>query len=187
MKRLIWILLVSVAGAAVSTQAQTVYRWVDKDGKVQYSDTPPPADARNSQQKRLGSGTTVDEQVPYAVQVAIQKNPVSVYVTGCGDPCSGARALLAKRGIPYTEHDPENNRADAEALKKLVGGLQVPVLVVGESSVKGFEEASWNSALDAGGYPRTNPFTRAPAPRKSEAPKAAPPPAQDGQTPAPPQ
>jgi glutaredoxin len=186
MKRLMWMLLVSVASAAISTQAQTVYRWVDKDGKVQYSDTPPPADARSSQQKRLGNGTTVDEQVPYAVQMAIQKNPVSVYVTGCGDPCSGARALLAKRGIPYTEHDPENNPADAEALKKLVGNLQVPVLVVGESPIKGFEEASWNSALDAGGYPRTNPFTRAPAPKKSEAPKA-PPPAQNGQTPAPPQ
>jgi glutaredoxin len=187
MKRLMWMLLVSVASAAILTQAQTVYRWIDKDGTVQYSDTPPPADARSSQQKRLGSGTTVDEQVPYAVQMAIQKNPVSVFITGCGDLCSGARALLAKRGIPYTERDPENNRADAEALKKLVGSLQVPVLVVGESSIKGFEETSWNSALDAGGYPRTNPFTRTPAPKKSEAPKVAPPPAQDGQAPAPPQ
>lgn len=187
MKRLMWMLLVSVAVASVLAQAQTVYRWVDKDGKVQYSDTPPPADARSSQQKRLGSGTTIDEQVPYAVQMAVQKNPVSVYITDCGDPCSGARALLAKRGIPYTEHDPENNRADAEALKKLVGSLQVPVLVVGENSIKGFEDATWNSALDAGGYPRTSPFTRAPAPKKSAAPKAAPAPAQVGQAPAPPQ
>ena len=187
MKRLMWMLLVSGVGAAISTQAQTVYRWVDKDGTVQYSDTPPPANARSSQQKRLGSGTTVDEQVPYAVQMAIQRNPVSVFITVCGDPCSGARALLAKRGIPYTEYDPENNRADAEALKKLVGGLQVPVLVVGENSIKGFEETSWNSALDAGGYPRTSPFTRAPAPKKSEAPKAAPVPAPVGQAPAPPQ
>lgn len=187
MKRLMWMLLVSVAVASVTAQAQTVYRWVDKDGKVQYSDTPPPADARSSQQKRLGSGTTIDEQVPYAVQMAVQKNPVSVYVTDCGDPCSGARALLAKRGIPYTEHDPENNRADAEALKKLVGSLQVPVLVVGENSIKGFEDATWNSALDAGGYPRTSPFTRAPAPKKGAAPKAAPVPAQVGQAPAPPQ
>src|SRR5512140_2243054 len=105
MKRLMWMLLVSVAVATVSAQAQTVYRWVDKDGKVQYSDTPPPADARSSQQKRLGSGTTVDEQVPYAVQIAVQKNPVSLFITVCGDPCSGARALLAKRGIPYTERD----------------------------------------------------------------------------------
>jgi glutaredoxin len=187
MKRLVWMLLVSVAGSAISTQAQTVYRWVDKDGKVQYSDKPPPADAKSSQQKRLGSGTTADEQVPYAVQLAMQKNPVSVFITVCGDPCSGARALLAQRGIPYTERDPENNRSDAEALKQLVGSLQVPVLVVGENSIKGFEETSWNSALDAGGYPRTNPFTKAPAPKKSEAPKAVPPPAQDGQATAPPQ
>jgi glutaredoxin len=186
MKRLMWMLLVSVAGAAILAQAQTVYRWVDKDGKVQYSDTPPPADAKSSQQKRFGGGTAVDEQVPYAVQMAIQKNPVSVYITGCGELCTGARELLAKRGIPYTERDPQNNTTDAEALRKLVGSLEVPVLVVGENSVKGFREASWNSALDAGGYPRVNPFTKAPAPKKSEAPKAPPPPAQNGQVPTPP-
>jgi len=186
MKHLMWMLLVSVASAAISAQAQTVYRWVDKEGKVQYSDTPPPADAKSSQQKRLGGGAAGDEQVPYAVQMAIQKNPVSVFITGCGEPCSGARALLAKRGIPYTERDPENNPADTEALKKLAGSLHVPVLVVGENSVKGFLEASWNSTLDAGGYPRVNPFSRTPAPIKSEAPmKAPPPPAQNGQAPAP--
>jgi glutaredoxin len=185
MKYLMWMLLVGAVFAAISAQAQTVYRWVDKDGKVQYSDTPPPADAKSSQQKRMGGGSAGDEQVPYAVQMAIQRNPVSVFVTACGEPCSGARALLAKRGIPYTERDPENNAADAEALKKLAGSLQVPVLVVGDNSIKGFLESSWNSALDAGGYPRTNPFTKVPEPRKSEAPKAPPPPAQDGQAPAP--
>ncbi|HXN15369.1 MAG TPA: DUF4124 domain-containing protein, partial [Usitatibacter sp.] len=38
-------------------QAQTnVYRWVDKDGNVQFSDAPPPEDARGVTQKRLGGG-----------------------------------------------------------------------------------------------------------------------------------
>jgi hypothetical protein len=35
---------VALLFAALDAQAQqTVYKWVDKDGKVQFSDTPPPA------------------------------------------------------------------------------------------------------------------------------------------------
>ena len=42
---------------ATAADAQTnVYRWVDKDGKVQYSDTPPPKDATNATQKSMGGG-----------------------------------------------------------------------------------------------------------------------------------
>ena len=43
--------------AAFCANAQTnVYRWVDKDGKVQFSDSPPPADAKDATQRRLGGG-----------------------------------------------------------------------------------------------------------------------------------
>jgi glutaredoxin len=171
MKRLACLLLL---GAAFAAHAQTIYRWVDKDGNVQYSDLPPPPDARNLQTKRMGSGPSVDEeQLPYVVKIAKEKNPVSAYLTNCGEPCSDARAVLAKRGIPFLERDPEKNPADADALKKLIGTLQVPVLVVGEEQVKGFSDASWNAALDAGGYPRVNPFTKPPVPKKSEMPAPA--------------
>jgi hypothetical protein len=37
-------------------QAQSVYRWVDKSGKVHYSDQPPPEEVKNVQQKRVGGG-----------------------------------------------------------------------------------------------------------------------------------
>jgi hypothetical protein len=35
-----------------------------------------------------------------------------------------------------------------------VGGLEVPVLVVGSSTFKGYEEGQWASALDSAGYPK---------------------------------
>ena len=190
-----WVFLITLILSTMSF-GQSVYRWVDKDGKVFYSDQPPPADAKSSQQKRLGSGITIDEdQTPYAVQVAVKKNPVIAYLTNCGELCDSARALLAKRGIPYTARDPEKNTNDAAALRKQIGGLEVPVMMVGETQVKGFDEANWNAALDAGGYPRLSPFIKAPVPKKSEpAAPAAPtpasspaaaPPAQDGKENAP--
>lgn len=38
---------------ATATVAAQVYKWVDKDGKVQYSDTPPPASATKSEAKKV--------------------------------------------------------------------------------------------------------------------------------------
>lgn len=135
--------------------AQTsVYRWVDKDGKVHFSDAPPASDARDVTQKQMGGG--VDEaQLPFATRMALQRNPVTIFTsTGCGDPCAQARRLLANRGIPYTERNAETNPAAAESLKALTGDMQVPSLLVGAGATKGYDEGTWQAALDTAGYPR---------------------------------
>jgi glutaredoxin len=159
----------------LAAQAQTnVYRWTDKDGKVHFSDTPPPEDAKDASQKRLGGGSVEDPPLPYATQVAARRNPVTLYIsTDCGDPCARARELLSQRGIPFSEKDAQANPADQETLKKLTGALQVPVLVVGESKSQGYEEIQWQSSLDTAGYPRTRPPGQPPS-RPPPAPPKAP-------------
>ncbi len=165
--------------ALASAQA-TVYRWVDGNGKVHYSDTPPPEPQKNLTQKRVGGGYAESTQLPYATQVAMQKNPVTLYSgTDCGEPCKQGRDLLAKRGIPFQERDAQASSEDAEALKKLSGSNEVPYLVIGANKVKGFEDGLWHSALDAAGYPRTALPGQVPpkppaSPRKAEAPQPAP-------------
>ena len=132
----------AIAVPAFVAAQQTVYKWTDKDGKVQYSDTPPPPEAKKSEQKRVGGGYAETSNLPYATQVAMKKSPVTLYSgADCGDACVQGRALLAKRGIPYSERDAQGNAEAAEALKKLVGGLDVPTLVVGEAKVKGITVA----------------------------------------------
>jgi glutaredoxin len=167
-------LLATALAAALLAQAQTnVYRWVDKDGKVHFSDSPPPADAKDATQRRVGGGGNEDTQLPYATQVAARRNPVTLFTgNDCGDPCVKGRELLARRGIPFTERNAQTNADDQEALKKLIGALDVPVLVVGESKTKGYEESQWQTSLDSAGYPRT----RLPgqAPLRQPAPSAAP-------------
>jgi glutaredoxin len=155
---------------AVAFAQSTVYRWVDKDGKVQYSDSPPATPTKDVTQKRLGGGAA-ESRLPYATQLAAQKSPVTLYTAAdCGEPCTLGRNLLAKRGIPYSERDAQGNAADAEALKKLVGGLEVPVLTVGANKVKGYEDSAWQAALDNAGYPRTALPGQVP-PRPAAAPK----------------
>jgi len=43
------------AAACMATAQSNVYRYTDPDGRVVYSDKPPPANAKNVQTKRIGA------------------------------------------------------------------------------------------------------------------------------------
>ena len=147
------IALICLLPGIVAAQQQ-MYRYVDKDGRVVYSDTAPPSDARNVQQKKLG-GNYIETSEPYALQIAQQRNPVTLYAGNCGPLCDSSRALLNRRGVPYREIDP-SQPGEAPKLKQATGDMQVPVLTIGAAHVlKGFEEDRWQGALDQAGYPKT--------------------------------
>jgi len=146
-------LLLLLVGAANAAQ---MYRWVDSDGNVQYTDLPPPASAKDIQQKRISTDIADDDGMTYVVREAAKNFPVTLFNTDCGNVCTNARALLTKRGVPFIEKNPEQKAADSAALKELIGVLEVPVLKVGDTVLKGFKENDWNDALDTAGYPKTS-------------------------------
>lgn len=148
------VLLLGLSLVATSAVAE-LYKWVGKDGKTTYSDTPPPADAKKVEKKRLNDRVSEGDGLGFASQNAMKKFPVSLFATDCGEPCDKGKALLAKRGVPHTVKNPEKNIVDGNELKKLVGALEVPSLQVGKSGIKGFNESAWNAALDAAGYPKS--------------------------------
>lgn len=150
-------------------QAQQMYRWVDKDGRVTYSQNPPPAGAAKSvEQRRItggGGGSGPDmSNLPYAAQVAVQNFPVTLYTSpDCTDPCKNGRDMLTKRGIPFKEVVTADEKS-VEALKQLSGQTRIPVLLVGRQVMSGYEATGWKAALDDAGYPASIPtFARAPA------------------------
>jgi glutaredoxin len=153
--------------AAASAQ---LYRWVDKDGKVHYTDTPPPASAGKSAQLRSGSGGATDTSaLPYATQQAAKNFPVTIYTAeNCKEACAEARKLLQARGVPFREVAVADEKSRDE-LKQVSGSDEVPVLTVGRSVTKGFGADDWHLALDAAGYPRSGP------PLAAQAQKPAPP------------
>ena len=144
-----------LACCALSAQAQ-LYRWTDDSGKVNYTDTPPPANAKDVQKKgspRPG-GAEVAAQQSYALQQAIKNFPVTVYTSDdCGNPCKQGLAQLKKRGVPYTEKIIAT-REEIDELVKLAGAPRVPVMVVGVAVQKGYEKQSWSDILDTAGYPK---------------------------------
>ena len=174
---LFWVLLCFT----VSAQAQ-LYRWVDDKGSVHYTDHPPPPSAKKVEEKKFSDNVVQSDKYPYSVQQAIKNYPVTLFTGDCGEVCTLAKAYLVKRGIPFTERLPGKNPADFEQLKKVSKENFVPLLLIGsKSSLKGFTESEWASALDQAGYPKTGAATTGQA-KPSE---PATPPAKTTNSPAP--
>lgn len=151
--RLAIAVLMMIAAAGASAQ---MYRWTDKDGRVHFSDSPPPAGARNVTKKGVpvqGSAAPAPN-VPFAVQQAMKDFPVTLYSTPGCEACDHARKLLNARGVPFKEVS-VNSEKELAQLQSAVGSNSVPSMVVGPSVVKGFEEGAYQRALDTAGYPRT--------------------------------
>ena len=165
MKKLIPLALL---GVVFSAQA-AMYRWVDHDGTVHYTDQPPPPSAKKVEEKKFGGNLIQGDKLPYSTKQAAKNFPVTLYTGDCGDTCTQAKAYLAKRGIPYAERLPGKNPADADLFKKVSKENLIPLLLVGNSiTLKGFSESEWASALDQAGYPASNPFTPGQQPKPAE-------------------
>jgi glutaredoxin len=170
------LLLLASAGA----QAQ-LYKWVGADGKVNYTDTPPPPGARSNERKALGGNTAVQADLPFELAQAVQAHPVTLYTMGKCAPCDEGRALLKNRGVPFSEKTVTSND-DIAQLRNAGGGSTLPFLLIGRTQVQGMEPGGWNNALDNAGYPATSklPKTWRQAAAEPAAPLPPPPAAEPG-------
>jgi hypothetical protein len=105
---------------ATATVAAQVYRWVDKDGKVHFSDQPPPSDAKGVSAKRIDA------------KPASGSTPAAAPKDGKVEP----KALPAEAVKPESQKtlaekakDFEKRRADeAEASKKAADEAKVKAI-----------------------------------------------------------
>jgi glutaredoxin len=166
--------LASLAASALlltlaAAPAHAVYKIVGPDGKITYSDTPPPPGSNASVRAVAvggGGGAPDLSGLPTDLRQAATKYPVTLYAGNNCRPCEAGRQLLRQRGVPFAEKQVGTTQADIEMLQSLAGGSTLPVLTIGQQQLKGLVTADWNSYLDAAGYPRESklPATyRAPA------------------------
>jgi hypothetical protein len=153
-----FVALTLLTGLVANASADSLYRWVDKDGRVHYSDQPPQQGVKRLEEKRPGSANSVETSGPsYATKRAQKDFPVTLYVSpDCGAPCKSAQQFLAARGIPYAEVAVEGEEA-VNQFTGVFGGKDVfvPAVTVGTQKIKGFEGGSWNGLLDQAGYPKS--------------------------------
>ncbi len=168
-------LVAAFAAAVAAGQTQPIYRYVDAQGSIAYSDKPPPPDAKKVEAMRLNLNTIETDQTALEAQRAQDRYPVTLYTFACGDVCDRAEALLNRRGVPFTRVN-VSEADNQEKLKRLTGELRAPVLQAGDKLViKGFSETEWQALLDRAGYPKTPPLRRTPiAPEAAKAAARAP-------------
>ncbi|MEW6120034.1 MAG: glutaredoxin family protein [Pseudomonadota bacterium] len=165
-------ILVAICVAA-SAGATQLYQWKDAQGRMVYSDQPPPPSVRNAQQKSF-KGSFIEGGESYATRIARERFPITLYASACGAPCDQARQLLSERGVPYSSKDPQASPEAQADLQKLTGRLSVPVLVVGADKIDGFEAGQWQAALDRAGYPKSALPDRKPVPTAAAPAEPAP-------------
>jgi glutaredoxin len=144
---------------AGATHAQ-VYRIVGADGKVTFSDTPPPASG-NKKASATGtagsssSGGAAIASLPFELRQVATKYPVTIYTgDNCG-PCVSGRSMLTSRGVPFAEKTVTTSE-DAQALQRISSEASLPILTIGSQQLKGFSDAEWTQFLDAAGFPKSS-------------------------------
>jgi glutaredoxin len=148
-------MVVILTGVVSTAYAGQLYRWVDNAGGVHYSDQPPPPSVKQVRTLYGSRNPTAETgQIPSEASATEENNPVTLYANACGPVCDNALNYLKQRGIPFTQKDPSREPEAAQQVKDLTGSLEVPVIVVGKTHLKGFEPSSWGSVLDAAGYPK---------------------------------
>jgi len=128
--------------------------WTTESGSRECSDMPPPPNARSINEVR-GRAGRIEGQESFAQRQASDRFPVTLWSSDCGEPCTNARKLLASRGVPFSDRNPAQPALQEEFKRITKGQMQVPMLIVGTSSLIGFVEGQWNSTLDAAGYARS--------------------------------
>lgn len=152
---LIGVLCTVLLGAG-PVAAQTIYRIVNPDGTVSFSDrVPNTADKATvlSPGGRGGAGSTA--VLPVELRQVAARYPVTLYSSDNCVPCDAGRSLLNIRGIPFNERT-VNSADDTDALQRISSGASLPLLIIGGQQVKGFSEIEWTQYLDAAGYPKVS-------------------------------
>ena len=146
------VLLTALALAAPA--AAEVYRWTDSQGRVHYSDQPPPPSIKQMKRINAPGGSTGEP--------TRNRPPVVLYSANCGATCDQAADYLRQRGVPFSLKNADKDKAAAEELKKRTGALEVPVLFIGESMQRGYSPSVWDKMLEVAGY--AGPATKIVAP-----------------------
>lgn len=151
----------AVCLALAPSQASAQYKWIGADGRVNYSDIPPPPDHRRLLRAPGGAASAEapssgDARLPYALRTAAHRYPVVLHTAADCAPCEQGRDHLARRGVPFVEKS-VRTRADIEAFSTLgYTETQFPAVSVGRERMVGFEASRWDQMLDAAGYPKSS-------------------------------
>jgi len=112
-----------------------VYKWVDANGKVYFSDQKP----ESTRVEVIKLDVVTYTQVTFAGSNADVGVEVVMYSTAWCGYCKKARKYFKANNISFTEYDIEKD-ARAKKRHREMGARGVPVILVGKKRMNGFSE-----------------------------------------------
>jgi glutaredoxin 3 len=125
------------------SSAATLYRWVDDQGVTHVSENPPEGKMDVAQAvvgEAPDKGTTAEEKKEFRVRPA----EVTIYTMPTCPWCHRAKAWLQDKKIRYREVDVSTDKKGHEEMVRISGQTGVPVILVGDEVIVGFNEGRLN-------------------------------------------
>jgi glutaredoxin len=163
-----WMGAVVLAISASTGYAARVVQCVDGQGNVSFRDHCPPG--MTAKEERQYGHRTGEDRNKKDLQAIADASPITLYAVPDCEVCDVARNFLEKRGLPYTEKNVQANTEVQEELKEKAGQLAIPVIVVGERVVRGYDRLVLTEAITSAGYPNNEaaPAQQEAAPTSNE-------------------
>ena len=131
-----------------------VYKWTDSTGKTHYGDRPPEGTQTEQLKIEVRSHEGPAQVYDWAAIIR-KKSPatatkvshgITMYSTSWCPHCKRARSYFAERGIAYDDVDIEANEKNQREFKELGGG-GVPLIIVGDKVMRGFDPQRMDALL----------------------------------------
>lgn len=141
-----------------SSNDSKLYKWVDKNGKVSYQNTPPPKNAQILDSDVLKGRKSSEKQVKElkpTTKSDIQydsDSPVMVFTAEDCAPCQTVVLFLTQKQVPFIERDILEDRLARERLSSVSKQITVPSLFIGSRIIQGDSESVITAALIEAGY-----------------------------------
>jgi len=118
-----------------------IYKWVDEQGKVHFTDNPP--DDVKTEEVELKINTYTSVEIKPLVERLGKKDKVVMYSATWCRMCKKAKQHFQMNNIPYVSYDVEKSRIGKMDFK-LLRGKSVPVIIVGSKRMNGFTASKFD-------------------------------------------
>lgn len=147
----------AVAALAALPAAAQVYKWTGPDGRTHYGDSPPdnaPKRELRIDVQSFGGPAEVDTWTkvlkrPPAVDTAKPRSAsITMFSTTWCPHCKRAKSYFAQKGVGFREVDIEASDSGRREFEQY-GGKGVPLIIVGERRMRGFDAGAMDRILAA--------------------------------------
>lgn len=155
-----WLILIASFCVFASAANADIYRWVDENGKVHFSDEKPEKIQTEQVDIQINSfeGMDVSDsdflearelEARERQKAEASKSPkvVMYSATWCGY-CRKARNYFNQQGIPFREYDIENSSKGRRDYARM-NGTGVPIIFVGKKRMQGFRAERFQTIYNA--------------------------------------